>query len=104
MADLLTAGHWTAPTTTNHTRRHRHGGHWTAQEYAFGPSKWHKTSLTYRYRAGHRRRSLWGMKARASSEFRARMHAMERAYPNFCRQMLLVCLTPIINHGQTLLY
>jgi len=53
MADLLTAGHWTAP-SSDHTRRHRHG-HWTghhgpAQEYAFGPSKWHKTTLTYRYR------------------------------------------------------
>ena len=53
MADLLTVGHWTAPNTDHdHSRRHRHGhwaGHGPAQEYAFGPSKWHKTTLTYRY-------------------------------------------------------
>ena len=53
MADLLTAGHWAAPAAQyNRTHRHGHGGSWTAhgpaQEYAFGPSKWHKTSLTYR--------------------------------------------------------
>ena len=29
----------------------------------------------------HRRQSLWGIKARASSEFRARRHARERASP-----------------------
>ena len=58
MADLLTEGHWAAPAThdDDHTRRHGHRGHWTghgpAQEYAFGPSKWHKTSLTYRYYSG----------------------------------------------------
>ena len=58
MADLLMAGHWVAPTTHHdraHRQRHGHGSsgrHWTrygpAQEYAFGPSKWHKTALTYR--------------------------------------------------------
>jgi len=31
----------------------------------------------------HRRRSLWGTEAGASSEFRARRHAMERASPEF---------------------
>ena len=59
MADLLTDGHWTAPTTyERHPHRHRHGhhaaAHGPAQEYAFGPSKWHNTTLTYRYRIyGH---------------------------------------------------
>ena len=58
MADLLTVGHWTAPTAhRDRTHRHRHGHgssdrhgsrHGPAQEYAFGPSKWHKTTLTYR--------------------------------------------------------
>jgi len=58
MADLLTAGHWTAPAAhhdgSHHHHRHGHqssGQHWShgpAQEYAFGPSKWHKTTLTYR--------------------------------------------------------
>jgi len=32
---------------------------------------------------GHRRRSLWGPEARASSEFKAGRHAMERASPEF---------------------
>ena len=54
MADLLMTGHWTAPTTTHganqsHHYHHHHGTrHGPAQPYAFGPSKWHKTTITYR--------------------------------------------------------
>jgi len=60
MTDLLTAGHWTAPPTHDDGRhRHRHGHrpsdqrhhaatHGPPQQYAFGPSKWHKKTLTYR--------------------------------------------------------
>jgi len=36
-------------------------------------------SVRLSLRMWHRRRSLWGTEARASSAFRARRHAMERA-------------------------
>jgi len=65
MADLLEVGRW-APSemamkdTTGpggaeaNKHRHGHGDEWTGygrpQEYVFGPSKWEKTRLTYRYR------------------------------------------------------
>ena len=35
--------------------------------------------------SGHRRRCHWGTEARASSDFRTRRHAMERASSDFCR-------------------
>lgn len=50
MADLLMTGHWTAPPAYHANQSHRHGHHHhgPAQPYAFGPSKWHKTTITYR--------------------------------------------------------